>query len=179
MFIFGGLVSQQARSISSLDNTPGSKPELIATEVGISQLVKANNDFGFNLFSQLQQQKSQPQNIFISPQSIAIALTMTRNGTKGKTLQEINQTLELKFDLAQLDLSYSKLIQILTTADPTIKLAIANSLWVNQNIQNIQLKDRFIEQTQEFYRGKVTNLNFANSSAPETINQWVARAISF
>lgn len=174
MFIFGGLVSQQARSISSLDNTPGSKPELIATEVGISQLVKANNDFGFNLFSQLQQQKSQPQNIFISPQSIAIALTMTRNGTKGKTLQEINQTLELKFDLAQLDLSYSKLIQILTTADPTIKLAIANSLWVNQNIQNIQLKDRFIEQTQEFYRGKVTNLNFANSSAPETINQWVA-----
>ena len=164
-----GLVSQQeASSISSLDN-PSSEPKLIAAEISISQLVEANNRFGFNLFAQLQQ-SSPSQNIFISPGSIAIALAMTRNGTEGETLAEMSQTLGLGFDAA-VDSRYDKLIQTLTTADPSIKLAIANSLWVNQNIK---LKDRFIDRTQKFYQGKVTNLDFADPAAKKTINKWVA-----
>ncbi|MEL6930149.1 MAG: serpin family protein, partial [Cyanobacteria bacterium J06600_6] len=176
LLVLAGLVSQQeVNSISSLDSLSTTlQPKLVATEtdVSISPLVEANNRFSFNLFSQLQKQTSPPQNIFISPQSIAIALAMTRNGTEGETLAEISQTLGLEqFDAAKLDSSYSKLIETLTTADPSIKLAIANSLWVNQDIE---LQDRFFDRTQEFYRGKVTNLDFADPAAKKTINDWVA-----
>ena len=170
-FILVGLVSQTPASISFSGNSAMSDSKLIASEVGISQLVEANNRFSFNLFSQLLARTSPPQNIFISPQSIAIAFTTIRNGTEGETLAEIDRTLELELDAAKIDSGYRKLIEILTTADPSIKLAIANSLWVNQNIE---LKDEFIDRAQDFYRSKVTNLDFADPSAPQTIDRWVA-----
>jgi serine protease inhibitor len=165
---------EEASSISSLNQlSTGSKLIASQPEAKLNQLVNANNRFGFNLFTQLQlQQKSQPQNIFISPQSIAIALAMTRNGTAGKTQAEITQTLGLEqFDPATVDYNYEQLIKTLTTTDNSVELAIANSLWVNQDIS---LKDSFIKTTQDFYQGKVTNLDFANPSAKNTINQWVA-----
>jgi serine protease inhibitor len=173
------LVSQEeASSISSL-NQLSTESKLIASqpETKLNQLVNANNRFGFDLFAQLQlQQKSQPQNIFISPQSIAIALGMTRHGTAGKTQAEMTQTLGLKqFDTATVDSNYGKLIETLKTAnnsaDNSVELAIANSLWVNQNIS---LQDSFIKTTQDFYQGKVSNLDFTDTSAKNTINQWVA-----
>jgi serpin B len=165
---------EEASSISSL-NQLDSGSKLIASQPGtkLNQLVNANNRFGFDLFTQLQlQPKSQSQNIFISPQSIAIALGMTRNGTAGKTQAEITQTLGLEqFDPATVDSNYEQLIETLNTADKSGKLAIANSLWVNQNIS---LKDSFIKTTQDFYQGKVSNLDFTDTSAKNTINQWVA-----
>jgi serine protease inhibitor len=170
-----GLVSQEeASSISSRPqlSTP-SKFIAIKPEPHLSQLVDASNQFSFDLFNQLQlQQKSQSQNILISPQSMAIALAMTRNGTAGKTQAEMNQVLGLEqLDTATVDLSYDQLIKTLQTADLDVELAIANSLWVNQDIS---LKQQFIQTTQDFYQGKVANLNFADPAAKKTINQWVA-----
>jgi serine protease inhibitor len=168
-----GLVSQEeASSISSRPqlSTPA---EFIASKPKphISQLVAASNHFSFNLFNQLQQ-KSQSQNSLISPQSMAIALAMTRNGTAGKTQAEMNQVLGLEqLDTATVDLSYEQLIETLKTADLDVELAIANSLWVNQDIN---LNQQFIQTTQDFYQGKVSNLNFADPAAKQTINQWVA-----
>jgi serine protease inhibitor len=170
-----GLVSQE--EASSIGSRPqlSTTPKLIAAkpEPHISQLVDAGNHFSFDLFNQLQlQQKSQSQNILISPQSMAIALAMIRNGTAGETQAEMTQVLELgQLDPATIDLSYNQLIKTLKTADLDIELAIANSLWVNQNIG---LNQQFIQTTQDFYQGKVSNLNFADPAAKKSINQWVA-----
>ncbi len=156
-------------------------PKLIAssittdttTDTKMSQLVSVNNRLGFDLFQQLQtQQSSQPKNIFISPNSIAIALGMIRNGTSGSTLAEINTVLGLDpLATENVDRSYGKLIETLNTADGDVKLAIANSLWVNQNIV---LKEPFISSAQDFYQAQVSNLDFADNSVKQTINQWVA-----
>jgi serine protease inhibitor len=170
-----GLVSQEeARSISSLHQL-SKTPKLIASrpEAHISQLVDASNRFGFNLFNQLQlQQTSQSPNILISPQSMAIALAMTRNGTAGETQAEITQVLALgQLDPTTVDLSYNQLIKTLTNDDLDVELAIANSLWVNQKIS---LNQQFLQTSQDFYQGKVSNLNFADPTAKQLINQWVA-----
>jgi serpin B len=169
------LASQEEASSISSRNQLSTGSKLIASQPGtkLNQLVNANNRFGFDLFTQLQlQQKSQPQNIFISPQSIAIALAMTRNGTAGETQAEMTQALRLEqFDPATVDSNYEQLIETLTTTDNSVELAIANSLWINQNIS---LKDSFIKTNQDFYQGKVSNLDFADTSAKNTINQWVA-----
>ena len=48
------------------------------------KLVSANNKFAFQLFSEIPKSQSY-ENVFISPISIAIALSMTYNGAAGKT----------------------------------------------------------------------------------------------
>lgn len=189
LLILAGIVSQEeASSINSVKErqSPYSLPSVedqatsakftadaVTKDINMSQLVNAQNDFGFNLFEQIQlQQASQPKNILISPNSVAIALAMIRNGTKGNTLAEIDTVLGLD-QLAQgkVDQSYGKLIETLKTADADLKLAIANSLWVNQNIA---LKEQFVNNAQDFYQGEVSNLDFADPSVTQTINQWVA-----
>lgn len=163
---------EEASSISSRNQSATAPKLMVSQPDQLNQLVNANNRFGFALFAQLQPQKSQPQNIFISPQSIAIALAMTRNGTAGTTQTEMTQVLGLEqFDAATVNASYAELIKTLNSADGDLELAIANSVWVNQNIS---LKQQFIKATQDFYQGSVTNLDFSNPSAKNKINQWVA-----
>ncbi|MGL4884050.1 MAG: serpin family protein [Waterburya sp.] len=150
-------------------------PKLLAAETTtitkMSQLVAANNRFGFNLFRQLHSTQSSTQNLVISPKSIAIALAMTRNGTSSSTLEEMTNVLKFKQLEAQtIDASYAKLLTTLKTADSDIQLAIANSLWVNQNIT---LKEQFVNNSQKFYQAEITNLDFANPAAKNVINKWV------
>ncbi len=176
LLILMGIVSQEeAGSLSKIQHNSTSD-KLVATktntEIKMSQLIDAHNRFGFNLFTRIQSQKSS-QNIVISPSSIAIALAMTRNGTSSETLREMTEVLQLnQLEATTVDASYLKLIETLKTADSDVRLTIANSLWVNQNIA---LKDRFIDNAKNFYQAEVTNLNFVNSKAKNTINNWVAQ----
>ena len=183
LLILAGLVSREeasstaklAKGIAFSKDEPiaAKKSKLIVsqTEASTSQLVDANNRFGFELFARLWE-SSESQNVFISPQSVAIALAMTRNGTKGETLTEINNTLGLEeYDPATIDRSYGKLIETLTTANKGVQLAIANSLWVNEDIE---LKDKFIDTTQRYYRSIADNIDFAEPTAKKIINNWVA-----
>ncbi|MEO1800519.1 MAG: serpin family protein [Cyanobacteria bacterium J06629_2] len=172
LFLAGIAHQEEASSIASL-NEMSAPSQLIAqkTEVNMSQLVNANNRFGFDLFTQLQLNSSSP-NMIVSPQSIAIALAMLRNGAGAETRQEITSTLKLEqFAPESVDSSYSKLIETLTTADDDLQLAIANSLWANQNVL---LADQFVDKTQNFYQGRITNLDFGDPAAKKTINEWVA-----
>ncbi|MEL7419389.1 MAG: serpin family protein [Cyanobacteria bacterium J06555_3] len=172
LFLAGIAHQEEASSIVSLDEI-SAPSQLVAqkTEVKMSQLVDANNRFGFDLFTQLQLNSSSP-NMIVSPQSIAIALAMLRNGAGAETRQEITSTLKLEqFAPESVDSSYSKLIETLTTADDDLQLAIANSLWANQNVL---LADQFVDKTQNFYQGRITNLDFGDPAAKKTINEWVA-----
>jgi serine protease inhibitor len=184
LLILMGMVSQQeAVSIDSIKSDLQSQA-LIANKITtkktemqvsqqISQLANASNRFGFKLFNQIQTQQQSQENLVISPSSIAIALAMVENGTDGTTKQEMTTALELaQLDPGSVDTSYQKLMETLKSADPNVKLAIANSLWVNQNIT---LKQQFINAAQEFYQAEVTNLNFADPQTTNTINNWVAK----
>lgn len=137
-----------------------------------SQLVTADNQFGFNLFSQLVQQDDN-QNMMISPTSVAIALSMLYNGARGETQQQIATTLELQgLSLADLNQANADLATALENADPQVQLAIANSLWGNQAIA---FKPDFIERMQTFYNGAVETLDFTNPAVVNTINEWVSQ----
>ena len=61
----------------------------------IKKLVLANNKFAFQLFSEIQK-FSANENIFISPSSIAIALSMTYNGAVGKAQKAMGKTLNFQ-----------------------------------------------------------------------------------
>ena len=174
LLILAGIVSQQevgsSNSVRSNQRVE-STVDPIATNIQMSRLVNANNRFGFKLFNQIQTQQPE-ENIVVSPHSIAIALAMVAKATDGTTQEEIVTALELdRLDPTSINPSYLKLIETLENAEPNLQLAIANSLWVDRDIT---LKPEFIKDLKKFYQAEVNNLDFADSQAQNTINDWVA-----
>ena len=94
-----------------------------------------NVGFAWDIFSQLQRDKPDT-NLFISPLSISTALSMTMNGAKGETLEEMQQT--LGYDQLQLDeinRGYQQLLENLPFIDQYIELGLANSIWYRDDFQ--------------------------------------------
>ena len=180
LLILMGMVSnQEAVSINSVQSNYESNSDVLVasemmmqkTDTQISHLANASNRFGFDLFQQINSQQPE-DNLVFSPSSIMLALAMARNGTDGSTKEEMTQALRLEqLDPENLNQNYQQLIKTLQTADPKVKLAIANSLWANQNLT---LKEKFIDDAQEFYQAQVTNLDFADEQTKTKINHWVA-----
>jgi serpin B len=136
------------------------------------QLIAANNRFGFNLFSQIVQQSS-GENVMISPMSVAIALSMAYNGASGETQQAMAETLELQgMSLEALNHANAALKNMLETADPDVKLAIANSLWGREGTS---FKADFLQRIRAFYNAEIASLDFNSPDAASMINSWVAR----
>ncbi|NEP08019.1 MAG: hypothetical protein F6K25_14950 [Okeania sp. SIO2G4] len=92
----------------------------------IEKLVSANNKFVFQLFSEIH--KSQiNENIFISPSSIAIALSMTYNGAAGKTQEFMAKTLNFEgMNLEEINQANQQLGNFLESLNSEIKLNISN-----------------------------------------------------
>ena len=133
-------------------------------------LTTAYNDFGFRLFAQLARQDAS-QNLFISPFSIALALTLTYNGAAHETQQAMAEALDLnQLSLADVNTEAAAMLAALADPDPQIQLAIANSLWTKLSWP---FKPEFIARGQNFYRAEVQAIDFTAPEAAPTINAWV------
>lgn len=165
------------------DNSAAAESQQPRTELPISKksvnpdtkIVAANTKFGFKLFSEvLKSDKS--KNVFVSPSSVAFALAMTYNGASGSTQQEMAKALELQgLTLQQINSSNAALKALLENPDPKVQVAIANSLWGNQNTS---FNPDFLQRNRDFYQAKIANLNFTDAQAPSTINDWVKQNTS-
>ncbi|MGK7935407.1 MAG: serpin family protein, partial [Xenococcaceae cyanobacterium] len=133
----------------------------------------ANNQFSFELFNHVFNPHQQ-RNVFISPTSIAIALTMTYNGAKGETQSDMASALNLKdLSLKDINTSYQKLQQKWQKADSPVQLSIANSLWAKEGVP---FKHQFLKNNRQYYAAQITNLNFSNPGAKNIINSWIKEA---
>lgn len=156
--------------------TPGaiaSSPIVSETNAGVNpQLTDAHTRFSFKLWQQLLAQE-ETQNIFISPSSVAIALTMTYNGASGDTQTAMANALELQgMSLSDINQAYATLKQRLENTDKSIELSIANSLWGRNDVN---FKSDFLQQTITYYDVKVRSLDFTDPATPKHINNWVKR----
>lgn len=145
------------------------KQNFIENEIN-RKLMSANTRFSFKLFSQILN-KQPNENVFISPASIAIALSMTYNGASGKTQQAMAKTLELQeISIQDVNLANAALRESLVNLDPQVQLSIANSLWLKDGEP---FQANFVEHINQFYNGQVKNINFGDDSALSVINNWV------
>lgn len=178
--LLGGFMAQKIDALDPIRNTqkPGesrsmvqapNQPESPNRPVD-SKLVDANTKFGFKLFQEVLKQDSN-KNVFVSPSSIAIALSMTYNGASGQTQQAMAKALELQgMTLQDVNQANNALKTSLENADPAVQLSIANSLWAKEGIP---FKADFLQRNQQFYKAKVTELDFGKPDAPNVINNWV------
>lgn len=154
------------------DHTPGETSTLDCVESpDLCQLSQANNEFAFNIFRRLHQ-SDRDSNLFISPTSIATALTMTLNGAQGTTADEMRQTLTLN-GLSQpaVNAAYQTLIDALPNLDHNVSVDMANSIWYRQGFP---VKPPFLNTNETFFRSQVNPLDFRSPNAVNTINNWVS-----
>ena len=147
----------------------------VATPVeGVSEargnLVSADNSFGFEVFRQLME-KDYDDNIFMSPTSLAIALTMTYNGASGETKEAMAKVLELQgMSLEEVNQTNAALLERLNNLGGDVLLKMANSLWVREGEE---FRADFLKRNQEFYGAEISTLDFTDSKAPSIIDAWV------
>jgi serine protease inhibitor len=135
-----------------------------------ARLVSANTSFGFKLYREVAN-KSAGNNVFISPASVALCLSMTYNGAVGETKEAMERALEIQgLTHAELNRAYAALRSELENPDPRVQLQIANSLWARKGVS---FNPAFIARNKEFYGAEVTALDFADPGAPAIITAWV------
>lgn len=125
--------------------------------------------FGFDVLKQLSAAR-QGKNVFISPVSLSLALTMTWNGSAGATRTAMSKTLGLKgIKAADVNRAAARLTAELAKADPKIQISIANSLWARKGISFLPA---FINANKKYFRADVREIEFG-PEAPGMINAWV------
>jgi serpin B len=137
-------------------------------------IVYANNTFGFQLFSKVNEATADLENIVLSPLSASMALGMTMNGASGETRTAMENTLGFK-DMASGDIneSYKNLIGALTTIDPKVTLGIPNSIWYSHVFSVLQ---EFIDVNKDYFNAEVHPLDFLNPASVDVVNNWVAES---
>lgn len=137
----------------------------------INTVVNANNQFAFELYSRY---KSEKGNIFFSPYSISAALAMTYEGARGKTADEIQTVFHFPKDSAVRRKSFLKTYNQTNKKDKKYQLHTANALWAQKDYP---FQKSYFGLMEEFYGGKVTNLDFRNKTEESrlTINNWVEK----
>lgn len=135
------------------------------------QLVQSDNQFGLTLFRAIHDETPE-ENLFISPLSVSMALGMTLNGAEGETRTAMEETLEhAGLSESEINQAYRDLIDLLTTLDPQVTLALANSIWYRDGID---VRPDFIDTNKEYFDAEVEALDFSDPEASDIINGWVA-----
>lgn len=148
------------------------KEEISAKEVD-KEVVEGNNKFAFNIFKEISKDENN-KNVFISPLSISMALTMTYNGAKENTKAEMNKVLGYEgMSDDKINNSYKILHSYLENIDENVKLNLSNSIWIREG-QNINKE--FININKDIFGAKVDNLDFSKSSSVDKINNWIEKS---
>ncbi len=156
-----------------LKPAPTTKPIAAKPKIMVNpKLIEANTRFSFKLFSKILQQAGK-KNVFVSPSSVAIALSMVHNGAQGETQQAIAKALEMQgMSLSEINQANASLKTSLESSDPKVQLTIANSLWARKGVE---FKPEFIQRNRTFYAAEVESLDFADPSTLGQINGWVKK----
>ena len=146
-------------------------PKTIALTIEQQALVQANNLFAFTLFNKSANQETQ-ENLFISPYSVSMSLSMALNGATGTTKTGMENTLGFQGQQASMINDYNKLVSgQLQSIDKNVIFTVANSIWYRKGFA---VETSFIATNREFYNAEVSALDFASPSAVTTINDWVS-----
>ncbi|MBF9255177.1 serpin family protein [Pontibacter sp. 172403-2] len=151
---------------ASPDNPPNLRP--LTTQEAAT--VQSSNNFAFRSFAQLSEAEG-AKNVFISPLSISMALTMAYNGAGSSTKEAMRQTLGFKLPTdEEINQSYKSLAGLLTGMDRKVTFTYANSLWHNRDYQ---LQAPFVKLNQTYFDATVQGLDFTSPTAKDQMNSWV------
>ena len=136
------------------------------------RLAFAQNKFGFELLkAAVFNDRTNNQNVVISPTSMGLAFSILYNGAATSTKDQLASVLQIPgFSLTELNESAKTLVGRLNSPTAGIQLNISNSIWIKNGIL---LNESLLKDAQAGYNAYITNLDFSNPQAGKTINDWV------
>lgn len=144
----------------------------------------AQREFAYQIFHSVEE----GENTFLSPYSIAMALSMLYNGADQGTREEMAKL--LGYDLLEgytpdydeaanhyVNANNSLLMRLLQAASyPKVKINIANSVWLAKEGEfSDQLDTALLAPARYYYDGDIFNVDFRKEETLEDVNQWVSK----
>ena len=158
-------------SILWAGDTVNKQEEMPLNGTDLATVVAGNNQFAFELYAQLAQEKG---NLFLSPSSISTALAMTYAGARGQTAQEMARTLHFTLESARLNPAFAALLRQWKGEGQSrgYQLSVANALWGQQSFGFLP---DFLNLIRKDYGAGLVEVDFLNDTelARKTINEWV------
>ena len=142
------------------NSSPQPKPRKdIALTRAEQEMTDLGTDFAFRFFNQVCKTEVEKPNLFISPLSASLCLSMIANGALGNTLSEMTDVLGFSgYSLEEMNNYNKKLVEALLDLDNTTQLGIANSIWIKKGFG---VHDDFVSVNKKMYDAQVQELDFA------------------
>ena len=142
-----------------------------STQEGIQQVVSANNQFAFDLYTELDQSIDKNENIFFSPYSVFSAMAITYEGAGGKTAEEMKSVLHLP-EPNVLRPNFAAIYNDINRNTKSYELRTGNALWVQYDYP---LFEDYVDRVERYYGGKAANLDFLSETenSRQTINRFI------
>lgn len=143
------------------DVTPNSVEPLTDLSGGRAELT----DFAVRLFKAA---NAEGKNTLISPLSVLCALSMTANGAKGETREQMEDVLGMSVEELNIYIySYMKSL----ASEGKNKLSLANSIWFTDD-ERFSVNEEFLQTNADYYGASAYKTPFDNSTLKD-INNWV------
>lgn len=157
-------------SVVHAGTEPGSAPEY--PELQLSEqamgIARSINDFGWDIYARLARSEG---NLFLSPYSLASALTLTWAGAGTETADQMAQVLRHSSQPSSIHEGYRELSTSLISLQ---QLDIANSIFPDKRFI---LRDDYLRLVKDKYLSSIESLDYVREteSARLHINRWVER----
>ncbi len=140
------------------------------------------NEFTYRIFEAMEA----GENIFLSPYSIVMALSMLYNGADQGTRAEMAKL--LGYDLLEgytpeyseaanhyMNANSKLLMDQLVAADPKVKISIANSIWLAKEKEfSNQIEEALLAPVRYYYDGDIFDVDFTEKKTLDSVNEWVS-----
>ncbi|MGB3852177.1 MAG: serpin family protein [Tunicatimonas sp.] len=147
------------------------EPVLRELSVPEAELVTTINTFAFDLIRDLAEHRPQ-DNVFLSPYSINLALSMTLNGAASTTFTNLLDGLEHDVIAPrEINKAYSELTPFLQQLDRQVDFTLATALWYDRRLRTQPLSEDLLSA---YYQAHVGELAFGRRKSPGIINKWVS-----
>lgn len=155
--------------------------DMMAHDLDALSVYTALSDFGLELLKQTRTANGKkameremdhaPFSTFISPLSVALALSMAANGAEEDTLSQFQEVLGGGASIEAINVACRALTIIYRNLTGSTKCSIANSLWVDPEGQ---IKDDFVGKCQGIFDAQVFQGELSNPGIVKDLNGWVS-----
>ena len=164
LFVFPGLLGIQSSMRAQTSSTAPAQ-----AQADQAQVVNGSNAFSIDLYRQM---RTQPGNLFFSPESISTAFGMVYAGARGQTATQMAQVFHFTLPQEQLHPAMGALLAAMNGKHTGYELHVADALWAEQDARFLPA---YLQLTQADYAAGFHPVDFRSSpeAVPATINKWV------
>lgn len=136
------------------------------------KIISPNNTLGFHLLEEVD--PDEDGNIFISPTSLFMALSMVYNGAEDETKKEIADVLQAEnIEIDELNKANASLMSIMNDNSDQVQLDVGNSTWLNAQFH---FQDDFAKSNKDYFDAEIEEIDVDDDKSADKINDWVKEA---